>query len=220
MTNYPSEQDQPKRAWSVLPSRAIGDKRLKERELRVLGALCIYTNRAGVCWPSMDALARVSDYKERRSIYDAMKVLKKLGYVRQLDPKDYQETSSGWKSNRYQVLWRGDESIPSQEDIHIGKPIGVREDDEDAPAKEIGGLGDAEQLDSALALSLAHAFCRGLAEATGQVRLPENEVNVARRLVGKITPPELVVLTRTTCQDWLRRRAGLPCLSDVTGHLL
>lgn len=130
-----------KRPYSVMPMRACGDRKLKEREFRVLGALCAFVNRAGVCWPSLDTLCSVSGYAERKSILEAMKRLKAGNYVRQLNPKDYQETASGWKTNRYQVLWKGDEPLPTYEDIHTAKALQLRADQEDDTSKEIGGLG-------------------------------------------------------------------------------
>lgn len=215
-----SHSDNIGRQWSVMPSRAIGDKKLKERELRVLGALCIYTNRVGVCWPSMAHLCEILGYAERKTIHEAMKRLKTYGYVRQLDPKDYQETATGWLSNRYQVLWKGDEPMPSNEEIHVGKPIGVNTDDESIPPIRSGGLGDDQKRVQEQAQALAHAYARGVQQATGQVRLPENEIRAAMTLVDVIHPPELVTLTFETCKEWLSRRAGIPALSDIGRQLV
>ena len=111
-----------KRPWSVVPMRCFSERQLNETDLRVLGALCGFTNRHGVCWPSMETLMTVSSMKSRTSVHQSVKKLKKLKYVRQLNPKDYQETASGWKSNRYQVLWDGDEALPRWEDVQSAKP--------------------------------------------------------------------------------------------------
>ncbi len=220
MTTSHSEEDKPQRQWSVLPARCVGDKRLKERELRILGALCIHTNSVGVCWPSMDTLKDLTGYAERRSVYDAMKRLKSLGYVRQLDPKDYQIGPSGWKSNRYQVLWKGDEEVPRLEDIHIAKPLQPRKDEENAPEKEIGGLGDAQDEIQIQAHALTHAYLRAVQQKTGQVKLFDNEVAHGRKLAGKIAPAELQRLTTEVCEDWLKRRAGVPSLYDIAERIL
>ena len=88
------------RRWSIMPARVVGDRSLKERELRVLGALCVYTNAVGVCWPSMDAICEMTGHSTRQSVHDAMQIQTKKTSVRPLPPKDYQETATGWTSNR------------------------------------------------------------------------------------------------------------------------
>ena len=208
------------RKWSVMPSRAINDRELKERELRVLGALCVHTNAAGVCWPSMETLCAVTGYKERVTIHAAMKVLKRKRYVRQLQPKDYQETSSGWKSNRYQVLWDGDEALPTYEEIHSAKPLQLVADQDDAHNKEIGGLGDRQvnthtHADPA-AEAITHAYLRAVQQATGQSRMFDNEIAHARKLAAAgFTVADVTAATLNVCDSALERRAGVPSLYDV-----
>jgi len=205
-----------KRPWSVMPMRALSDKQLKERELRVLGAVCSFTNRAGVCWPSLDTLCDVSGYKERKSVLDGMKRLKARKYVRQLNPKDYQETSSGWKTNRYQVLWDGDEPLPTYEEIHTAKPLQLRADQEDDASKDIGGLGDGNNYTDAHASALCHAFIRAVQQATGQVRLYDNEIAHARRLAERdATVGDVTATTLLVCDEAIQRRAGVPSMADV-----
>jgi len=224
-----------KRPWSVMPMRAFVDRQLKDRELRVLGALCSFTNRAGVCWPSMVTLCEVSGFKERKSIHEALKVLKRRKYVRQLQSKDYQETISGWKSNRYQVLWDGDEPMPTWEEIHIAKPLQLVRDQDDGP-EEAGGLGDGQltphnhraigQPDPELteiqltAEAICHAYIRAVMQATGQVRLFDNEITQARRLaVEGHKPADVMAATLNVCDRALERRAGVPALADVARSL-
>jgi len=214
-----------------MPMRAFVDRQLKDRELRVLGALCSFTNRAGVCWPSMVTLCEVSGFKERKSIHEALKVLKRRKYVRQLQSKDYQETISGWKSNRYQVLWDGDEPLPTWEEIHISKPLQLVRDQDEGP-EETGGLGDGQltphnhraigQPDPELteiqltADAICHAYIRAVMQATGQVRLFDNEITQARRLaVEGHKPADVMAATLNVCDKALERRAGVPALADV-----
>ena len=208
------------RKWSVMPSRAINDRELKERELRVLGALCVHTNAAGVCWPSMETLCAVTGLASRQSIHNAMKVLKRKRYVRQLQPKDYQETATGWKSNRYQVLWDGDEALPTYEEVDNAKPLQLREDQGDEDVKEIGGLGDRQvnshTHDDSAARPLANAYIRAVMRATGQVRLYDNEIAHARRLANAgFTADDVEAATLNTCDRAIERRAGVPSLYDV-----
>lgn len=208
------------RKWSVMPARATGDKELKERELRVLMALCIHTNAAGVCWPSMDAMCAVTGFATRQSIHDAMKILKRKRYVRQLKPKDYQETATGWKSNRYQVLWDGDEALPTYEQVDSAKPLQLRRDDEMEDAKETGGLGDLQSQshtpDDPVAEAITHTYISAVQQATGQVRMYDNEIAHARRLsAAGFTAADVRAATLNVCDAALERRAGVPSLYDV-----
>ena len=209
-----------KRPWSVVPMRAFGDKELKERELRVLGALCAFTNRAGVCWPSMETLCNVSGYRERKSIHDAMKRLKARKYVRQLHSKDYQKGESAWKTNRYQVLWDGDEPLPTYEEIHIAKPLQLRNDQEVVPIEEKGSLRGAETVGHTQADALCHAFIAAVQQATGQVRLFDNEIAHARRLsLRDVSVNQVRAATITACEQALKRRAGVPSLADIVAYV-
>lgn len=208
-----------KRPYSVLPMRAFGDRKLKERDLRVLGALCAFVNRAGVCYPSMETLTHVCGYGDRRTIYDAMRELKKLGYVRQLNPKDYQVGASGWKTNRYQVLWKGDEALPSQEDILTAKALQVRADQDDDHTEDKGGLGDAQPQTDTHAGEICHAYIRAVQQATGQVRLYDNEIAHARRLALRdVSAADTHAATLAVCDQALERRAGVPALADVVRY--
>ena len=208
-----------KRPWSVAPMRCFSDRQLNETDLRVLGALCGFTNRHGVCWPSMATLMDVSSMKSRTSVHQSVKKLKKLRYIRQLNPKDYQETASGWHSNRYQVLWDGDEALPSWEDVQSAKPLQLRRDNEDAP-EEIGGLGDRQvnthtHADPA-AEAITHAYLRAVQQATGQSRMFDNEIAHARKLAAAgFTVADVTAATLNVCDSALERRAGVPSLYDV-----
>ena len=200
--------------WSIVPSRAFGDKRLKDADRRVLGALCAFVNRAGVCWPAMETIQQISGHASRKSVFDAIQRLKSAKYVRQLQPKDYQETKTGWKSNRYQVLWLGDEPKPTYEDIQSAKKLQLASDDEPTH-EEIGGSGDDTALNT-LSHTLAHAYARAVQSRTGQVRNVASEINHARRLaLADITIEQVRAATVQACDTALARRAGVPSLADV-----
>ena len=217
MTKYHFEL---KRKWSVMPVRAMADPDMKIRDLKVLGALCAFTNSAGVCYPSADTICAVAGYKERKSIYEAMKYLKGKKYVRQLNPKDYQETASGWKSNRYQVLWDGDEPLPTYEEIHIAKPLQLIADQDDTPIKEEGGLGDGQSYSHTQASEVCHAYLRAVQQSMGQVRLFDNEIAHARRLATEGKEADVVAsATKVVCALAMQRRAGVPSLADVARYL-
>ena len=200
--------------WSIVPSRAFGDKRLKDADRRVLGALCAFVNRAGVCWPALATIKDISGHATNKSVFDAIQRLKDVKYVRQLRPKDYQETRSGWKSNRYQVLWLGDEPRPTKEDIKTAKKLQLASDDEPI-TEEIGGAGVDASL-STLSHTLAHAYARAVQSRTGQVRTIANEINHARKLaLLDISIDQVRDATVQACDEALARRAGVPSLADV-----
>lgn len=221
-----------KRPYSVCPMRAAGDRTLKDTDLRVLMALCAFTNRAGVCWPSMATLMELTNLKSRSSIHESIKKLKRLKYVRQLQPKDYQKTRTGWKNNRYQVLWEKDMALPSLEDIHIAKPLQLVQDQDDVPESK-GGLGDAQSLSHAHAggnlgaseranerhSQLAHAFVRAIQQATGQVVLFDNVINHTRRLPEEVSVEQLTEATLSVSRARLAKRQGVPSLQDVAEEL-
>ena len=200
--------------WSIVPSRAFGDKRLKDADRRVLGALCAFVNRAGVCWPALATIKDISGHATNKSVFDAIQRLKEAKYVRQLRPKDYQETRSGWKSNRYQVLWLGDEPKPTMKDINTARKLQLASDD--GPIKEeIGGAGVETALNT-LSHTLAHAYARAVQSRTGQVRNVASEINHARRLaLSNISIEQVRAATVQACDQALARRAGVPSLADV-----
>ena len=122
------------RSWSILPARWTTDKRLAPNDVRVLGALGLYTNQAGVCWPTYETLQRFTKLS-RNAVMAAIKRLSDYGYIRHLKPEYYPGQKSRWLTNRYQVLWRGDEPVPRYEDIRDARAINLGQDtDEDHAA--------------------------------------------------------------------------------------
>lgn len=208
------------RRWSIMPARVVGDRSLKERELRVLASLCVYTNAVGVCWPSMEAICEMTGYSTRQSVHDAIKVLTQKKYIRRLRPKDYQETSTGWKSNRYQVLWDGDEPLPTYEEVDNAKPLQLRTDEDGPDVNRQGGPGDSElhshTPEDAEASAICHAYIKAVQQATGQVRLFANEIAHARRMANAgHKAADAYAATLNVCDQALERRAGVPSLADV-----
>jgi hypothetical protein len=168
----------------------------------------------------METLCAVTGLASRQSIHNAMKVLKRKRYVRQLQPKDYQETATGWKSNRYQVLWDGDEPLPTYEEVDNAKPLQLRSDQGDEDVKEIGGLGDLQSHSHTPAEpeaeAITHAYLKAVQQATGQVRMYDNEIAHARKLVtAGFTAADVRAATLNVCDAALERRAGVPSLYDV-----
>lgn len=105
-------------AFSLLPSRAISDSRLSRNDIRVLGALCCYTSPKGICFPNQETLAKNLGIL-RSSVTRAISRLKRCGYIRFLVPKGKKRKGSIRRGNRYQILIRGDEGLPSEKELEI-----------------------------------------------------------------------------------------------------
>lgn len=203
-----------KRQWSVLPVRALLDRGLTPVEFRTLAALCVYTNSHGVCWPGIETLSQIVG-SDKAVISRTVTKLVRKGYVRRLRPADYQmEFAKFGKINRYQVLYRPDAPLPTWEEVKSSMVL--------APASDVSadqvndkGSGDGDAVES-VAHTLAVAFARAVEARLGQSRQPANEMGHARKLAAAgVTGPEVYAATAATCDEWLKRRAGVPSLGDV-----
>lgn len=121
------------RSWSILPARWTTDRRLAPNDVRVLGALGLYTSQAGVCWPTYETLQRFTKLS-RNAVMAAIKRLADFGYVRHLKPEYWPGQKSKWLTNRYQVLWRGDDPLPRLEELRDARAINLGQDPEDDAA--------------------------------------------------------------------------------------
>jgi biotin operon repressor len=100
-------------AFSLMPSRAISDNNLSRNDLRVLGALCCYTSKLGVCYPNQQTIS-IKTGISRPNVTKAIRRLNYFGYLRYLEPKGRKYKSAFKRGNRYQILIRGNESLPSE----------------------------------------------------------------------------------------------------------
>lgn len=133
------------RNWAVVPARSVGDKRLSHNDRLVLLGLGLYTNAAGVCWPTHETLQRHTKLG-RAAIMAAIKRLEAHGYVRPLKPEYFPGQKSKWLTNRYQVLWRGKDPLPKLEELRDARLYNTGEDpDEDRAAQaEVAPTADAK----------------------------------------------------------------------------
>lgn len=69
-----------RRAYSVIPSRAIYDPEVQHGTLRMLAAICHHTNKAGITWVSQDKLAAMLGIK-RTAVSTQFAKLRKTGYI-------------------------------------------------------------------------------------------------------------------------------------------
>ncbi len=139
-----SEEAGEKRPFCVTPHRAIIDRQLKTQELRTLMALGYYANRAGVCWPSLETLSKDTGM-DTASLSRAVSKLQELGYIRRLEPNDYNQKKGAWGySNRYQLMWRGDEPAPTYEQVADANLMQAALD-RDAPEEGSGARGPTDE---------------------------------------------------------------------------
>jgi DNA-binding transcriptional ArsR family regulator len=215
MTSHSEPEIEIKRQWSVIPVRALLDRKLHQSHFRVLVALCVFTNSHGVCWPGVKTIGAMLGV-DPASVSRAITKLVKAGYVRKLRPQDYQmEHAKFGKINRYQVLYQPDMPLPSWEEVQSSQLLSPASDAPDAHMNDIGGTGGHDALLS-LSHSLAHAYSHAIERALGQSRRPENELGAARMLAAQgVTVSQVIEATEAHAKACLARRAGVPALADV-----
>jgi len=110
------KEEQPfQKKYAVIPARAIHDPAITHGMLKVLLALCSYTNRAGITWVSQKRLAQ--DFKvSRQSITRQLTKLRDLGYVT-IASKGFR----GERSNTLQVIF--DPSVTAEDAVAITSSI-------------------------------------------------------------------------------------------------
>lgn len=89
--------------FSMLPNWAVDDDRLGGYDLLVYMALIRHADNTGVCWPSLERLAKIARCSQP-TVSKSLNVLERLGYIRRV--------KSDGRANRYHVsLWK---STPKQ----------------------------------------------------------------------------------------------------------
>lgn len=82
----------------MLPNWAVDDDRLGGYDLLVYMALIRHADNTGVCWPSLERLAKIARCSQP-TVSKSLNVLERLGYIRRV--------KSDGRANRYHVsLWR------------------------------------------------------------------------------------------------------------------
>lgn len=94
-----------RRAFSVIPARAVYDPDVQHGTLRMLAAICHHTNKSGITWVSQDKLAAMLGLK-RSAVSTQFAKLRKTGYL-----KTIHKAIQGKRPNTIKVLFN-----PSQLD--------------------------------------------------------------------------------------------------------
>lgn len=82
----------------MLPNWAVDDDRLGGYDLLVYMALIRHADNTGICWPSLERLAKIARCSQP-TVSKSLNVLEQLGYIRRV--------KSDGRANRYHVsLWR------------------------------------------------------------------------------------------------------------------
>lgn len=183
--DYPKEKPGI-RVYSIVPARAVQDESLHPTTFKVLAALCIHTNGHGICFPSLLTLGRHLGIA-RETVSRHIGRLVKAGYVRKLQAKDYPRgvKKKGVRmTNRYQVLFNGNDPLPTKEEFLSPVPLIVddrKQMDVEVPGvtqERTGGVGDGNKQFQLLAHSFKHAVER----ASGVHRLPDPSFQAAKVL--------------------------------------
>ena len=84
--------------FSMLPNWAVDDDRLGGYDLLVYMALIRHADNTGVCWPSLERIAKIARCSQP-TVSKSLNVLEQLGYIRRV--------KSDGRANRYHVsLWK------------------------------------------------------------------------------------------------------------------
>ena len=84
--------------FSMLPNWVMDDDRLGAYDLLVYMALIRHADNTGVCWPSLERLAKIARCSQP-TVSKSLNVLEQLGYIRRV--------KSDGRANRYHVsLWK------------------------------------------------------------------------------------------------------------------
>lgn len=196
------------RRYSIIPARMMQDDRVRLGHMKILACLGMYTNSHGICWPSQMRMVQHTGYA-RTSISRIIQQLIAMGYVRKLEPRDYPlgvRRRSARRVNRYQVLWEGNDKLPSREEFWAPKPMLVQDLEDDGVTPEVshkktGGLGDGNK-DFHI---LAQAFKTTVERTCGLVRLVDPSLAAAQRLKNQgVTVEQVRDHTAAMVKDCLR----------------
>ena len=100
--------------YSLLPARAVSDRRLKPAEVRTLSAMCCYTSALGICYPNQTTLAALLGVSQS-FVSRNIGALRKFGYVIDLNPIGKKHPQAYQRGNRYFVPAQAGDPIPPLE---------------------------------------------------------------------------------------------------------
>jgi len=204
------------RLYSVLPARAIQDDFLHATTLRVLGAICLHTNKYGICFPSRITLGRHVSRTPKTVSFHVSRLIK-LGYIRKLQKRDYRlkgkPRKSKYATNRYQVLYEGKKTkLPTMEQFYAPRPQIAEEHPEEKQPVIHNSRGIRGEKDRKMLIySIAQAFCTGIEQASSVNKIPDNYLNDAEYLLDKgIKPEQVLKSTVALTLQMLKDQGSIP----------
>ena len=209
MTKSPSEQDG--RRYCVLPFRCVDDDTMHMTTLRVLMAICVHTNGHGIAWPSRIALAQFVK-RHPDTISKHVQRLIKAEYIRKLKPKAYpitRKTGHHWTTNRYQVLFEGAKTkLPSKEQFWAPRAKVAKDEPMPTTARlnDQGVRGTNNQ-----SHAIAQAFAAGVARASGQHRIADQNLSMAAKLdAANVSAERILDVTTQMTREALEAGRSAP----------
>ncbi len=207
-----------KRPFCVVPIRAIKDRRLKISHLRVLMALGYYANRAGVCWPSFKTLDDDTGIGQK-DMAPLIRHLITTGMMRMLKANNYDQRRGAWGfSNRYQLLWNGDEPVPSHEEVKSANLLQALADRDQV---EGSGKPGPVKWNAAIGACVA-AYVRGIEAATAVNVHPHAALRVAAEMLVEagISTHQVEATSFKVAREMALSGRGLPSLQQVSVSLI
>lgn len=94
--------------FSIIPAKALSDRRLSRTDISVLNALGTYGDRNGWCWPSLNTVAQTIGAHRRTVNHSITKLLE----LRYLARRSRYREDGGQTSNEYKILYDVEEEAP------------------------------------------------------------------------------------------------------------
>ena len=205
------------RRYSILPARLMQDESVTRAEIRVMACIGMYSNSHGICWPSQTTIGRHLGHN-RVWISKQVSSLIRKGYLRKLKHKDYpkhvQRRSAG-RTNRYQILWEGNDPLPSLEEFWTPAPKFAVDDQDDVMPfntdMKSGVKGDSGKDYQVL----AQAFRSAVERTSGVHRLAEPSYQAAKTLYDQgVSINQVRDHTAAATKDALRNNRQPPLTLD------
>jgi hypothetical protein len=208
------------RRFSAVPIRACQDKRLSINDHRVLLVLCAYTNKSGVCFPTYETVENICGLG-KSAIQASIKRLESYGLLRHLKPVWYPNQKSPWKTNRYQILYLGNDTpIPTEEEVRDARAYNLGQDDPE-PIEGYREIGEIPKNDPSYierdvkGLQLFHSFNRAINQF-GSNAIYSNNQSIAHKLADNgLTPDQVSIDTLAFIRANLARTGTVPTSMSV-----
>jgi DNA-binding Lrp family transcriptional regulator len=81
-----------KRMFTVVPIRAVNDRRIRPAAMRALLAVCSFANRAGLCWPGHENVGKMLGVT-RQAAGRQVKKLVEMGYLKKVKNHTHGKTA-------------------------------------------------------------------------------------------------------------------------------